>query len=1014
MQTKQKYGGLDKFRVAAAFLVIAIHTSPLESLSAGADFFLTRVLARIAVPFFLMVTGQFAAALFVDSSDKGAEVLLKYLKKTALLYLFCMILYLPIGIYAGHYAGMTFGSLLRMLLFDGTFYHLWYFPACMLGMTLVYLMSRFMNLRAMTAVSAVLYVIGLFGDSYFGLVQKAPLLETVYEFGFRIFSYTRNGLFLAPLFLVLGIWMARWAAGREAASGESAAPKKNEAAEQPGGDAAAVPESGIWGTVICCAGLAVSFAVMTAEAFILRYFELQRHDSMYFALVPTMIFLYICLMKIPSAPGKLFRTTAMWIYVLHPAMIVAVRGIGKIFHVTEYIVNNQLVHYLLVLQFSLIAGVLMVYIQYCVLAPFLQSCDIRLWAEEKIRSMRERSGRKREEPDGTEAEEAQRSGKDAPHSAKVLAARSPETEKRLVLPADKTQPDTVTALEEEGRTAESEAASKAEMRKRSEDALGTEAGRMSDEASKPGAGRILESEEAADMKKRKTTAPEEIAEPEMSETKGAGESEQTAEEEFGEEIWKAAKPVFPEIEPDEEIIARELAAEEERVLREQERKPIDLQKITLPQKAAGARAPRRGGNPKKIQPQKPAVSNKASLSEFSASQSDFRAWIEVDSAALAGNVEFLRSRIPESCRLMPAVKAEAYGHGAVIIARQLNRLNVNAFCVACLSEGLTLRKAGVKGKILILGYTSPDDFPLLGRYLLTQAVIDYHYAQALNRYGKPIHVHIAIDTGMHRLGIRCENMEEITSVYKMKNLIIDGLFTHLSASDSLRPEDLNFTKGQVQAFYQVVDILRSQGYPCRGLHLLASYGILNLLTSKERSRKYSRRAADGRGIFNNAELAGDYVRPGIALYGVLETETDSILWRDHLKPVLSLKAKVVSVRNLYAGEAAGYGLAFTAKHDMKIATLSIGYADGVPRELSYGIGSVLINGASAPIIGRICMDQTLVDVSNIPRIQPGCVAVLIGKSGSLEITAGRVADQCGTITNEILSRLGARLNRVIV
>ena len=121
---------------------------------------------------------------------------------------------------------------------------------------------------------------------------------------------------------------------------------------------------------------------------------------------------------------------------------------------------------------------------------------------------------------------------------------------------------------------------------------------------------------------------------------------------------------------------------------------------------------------------------------------------------------------------MPAVKAEAYGHGAVLIARQLNRLNVNAFCVACLSEGIALRKAGIKGKILILGFTPSDDFPLLKRYQLTQTVVDYPYAQTLNRFGQPLHVHIGIDTGMHRLGIRCENLEEIINVYQMKNLIV--------------------------------------------------------------------------------------------------------------------------------------------------------------------------------------------------------------------------------------------------
>ncbi len=164
MRTQKNYGGLDRFRIIAALLVVAIHTSPLAALSEGADFFLTRILARIAVPFFFMVTGQFVAAGLLTRSVKSTARFHKFLLKTGLLYLFCILLYLPIGIYAEHYQDITFGSALRMLIFDGTFYHLWYFPACILGIGLVRLMSLFLDLKGMTAVSALLYVIGLLGD----------------------------------------------------------------------------------------------------------------------------------------------------------------------------------------------------------------------------------------------------------------------------------------------------------------------------------------------------------------------------------------------------------------------------------------------------------------------------------------------------------------------------------------------------------------------------------------------------------------------------------------------------------------------------------------------------------------------------------------------------------------------------------------------------------------------------------------------------------------------------------
>ncbi len=167
------------------------------------------------------------------------------------------------------------------------------------------------------------------------------------------------------------------------------------------------------------------------------------------------------------------------------------------------------------------------------------------------------------------------------------------------------------------------------------------------------------------------------------------------------------------------------------------------------------------------------------------------------------------------------------------------------------------------------------------------------------------------------------------------------------------------------------------------------------------------------GVLNYPELAGDYARVGIALYGVLSTGADSEEWDDSLIPVLSLKARVASVRALGMGESAGYGTGFTATHDMYIATITIGYADGVPRELSAYGGEVLIRGQRAPIIGRICMDQLLTDVSGIPQAKQGDIAVLIGSSGREKITVGDVADRCGTITNEVLSRLGERLERVV-
>lgn len=366
-----------------------------------------------------------------------------------------------------------------------------------------------------------------------------------------------------------------------------------------------------------------------------------------------------------------------------------------------------------------------------------------------------------------------------------------------------------------------------------------------------------------------------------------------------------------------------------------------------------------------------------------------RAWIELDRAALRHNVMALRALLLSQCKLMPAVKANAYGHGAGLIARELNALGVDSFCVACAAEGAELRRQNVKGEILVLGYTHPGQLALLEEYGLSQTVVDYEYALQLERSGLPLHVHVGVDTGMHRLGERGENIDRLCAMFRIKNLQIDGLFTHLCASDDPGPAAREYTLGQAERFYRVAAALEQRGIPRPKLHLLASCGVLNY-----------------------PQFAEDYARVGIALYGVLSDDRDPRAGQ-LLRPVLSLKARVASVRALHKGESAGYGLDYTAPKEGRIAALSIGYADGLPRALSNGKGAVLINGRKAPIIGRICMDQTLVEVSGIPAAA-GDTAVLIGRSGGQTLSACEMARQAGTITNEILSRLGPRLERVWV
>ena len=734
MTHRYRSGGLDIFRIAAALLVVAIHTSPLGSVNADADFFLTRILARTAVPFFFMVTGQYVMS---EAFEGGNKRIFRYVKKTALLYLLAIVLYIPLGIYAGHYRGLGFAGALRMILFDGSFYHLWYFPAAITGVLIVYGLSRVAGLRTATVIAGALYIIGLLGDSYYGLASRVPALEAAYNGMFKVFSYTRNGLFFAPLYLLLGVVSSDADVKAVKRSAVRKVSKKKS-------------------DIICLICLGISFALMTVEGFMLHRGGFQRHDSMYVMLPLVMLCLYRLLLRLDIPQKKQLRELSTWIYIVHPAMIVVVRMAARVIAPMRLIVNNSVLNFCAVAALSVLFSMLI------------------SWLVSKIR-------------------------------------------------------------------------------------------------------------------------------------------------------------------------------------------------------------------------QRLAVGNKAQGTE---SGKD-RAWIELDERALENNVKFLSGRLPEGCKLMPAVKAQAYGHGAVPVARALNGLGIDAFCVACIDEAVELRCAGIKGELLILGYTHSDRWGLLAKYRLTQTVVDFEYAIRLDAYarkhGKKIHVHIGVDTGMHRLGEACENIDNICRIMDMKGLSVDGLFTHLSADDVMTQRGINFTGVQVCAFEKLKNDIRAIGYRVPKTHITASYGILNY-----------------------PELEGDYARAGIALYGVLSSGEDEKEWRDSLSPVLSLKARVASVRNVKRGECVGYGMGFTAAKDMRVATLAIGYADGLPRELSMRGGYVLINGQRANIIGKICMDQTMVDVTDIENVRGGTEAVLIGGSGDKCIRASELADMTGTITNEILSRLGSRLSRVMV
>lgn len=296
-------------------------------------------------------------------------------------------------------------------------------------------------------------------------------------------------------------------------------------------------------------------------------------------------------------------------------------------------------------------------------------------------------------------------------------------------------------------------------------------------------------------------------------------------------------------------------------------------------------------------------------------------------------------------------------------------------------EVLGLRKRHIRGEILVLGYTHPAQFYLLKRYRLTQTAINHEYAMALNRYGKRMAVHVKIDTGMKRLGEPAQNIEQIMRIFECKNLRITGIYTHFSVQSD------GFTQVQVDQFNHLLAELKEQGFRIPVAHAQSSCGI-----------------------FARSDLRYDFARAGLALYGVYP-DTGSQMQQAALRPVLSVKARVSAVKTILAGEAAGYGCAFFAPHDMQIAVLSIGYADGIPRALSCGLGHVLIHGLKASIVGYVCMDMVLVDITDIADVKQGDIAVVIGKDGDNQISACDLAEQAGTVPNEILSRLGNRLER---
>lgn len=712
MEKNKGYVGIDYFRVIVAFLIVAIHTSPFASFSETGDFIFTRIIARVAVPFFFMTSGFFVISRYARNTKKlGA-----FVKRTAAIYGAAILLYIPVNIYNGYFRmDNLLPNMIKDLVFDGTLYHLWYLPASMTGAVIAWYLVKSLHYPKAMIAASVLYFIGLFGDSYYGIAKRTACINSFYDNLFQVTDYTRNGIFFAPIFFIIGGFIAD-------KSHFQIALAKN------------------------ILGFVVSFAMMSGEALVLYHFDLQRHDSMYVFLLPCMYFLFHILLHFKGKRLAALRTASLLIYIIHPLMIVLIRLIARQFRLQEIFVENSIVHYVSV----------------CFTSAMVSWGFTMLW--------------------------------------------------------------------------------------------------------------------------------------------------------------------------------------------------------------------------KKYKPQK---------ARYTAD--DERAYLEIDLNNLEHNAAVLQKALPPKCELMAVVKAQAYGHGAYEIATHLERTGVNAFAVATIDEGIELRRYGVLGEVLVLGYTVPSRAKELHKYKLTQTLIDYEYADLLNRQGYLIKAHIKVDTGMHRLGFGETEIGSIIWVLAMHHIQVCGIFTHLCVADSLEDKDASFTKMQIDSFNKLLNLLKERGIVFPKVHMQSSYGLLNY-----------------------PELKCDYMRAGVALYGVLSSPDDKINLQLDLRPVLSLKARVILVRKIKKGDSVGYGRSFVADRDSMIAVLPIGYADGYPRKLSCKRGYVLINGQRADVVGRICMDQLTVDVTDIPDVKTGMTATLIGKDGDEEILASMVAKRAESITNELLSRMGRRLNVFVI
>ena len=370
-----------------------------------------------------------------------------------------------------------------------------------------------------------------------------------------------------------------------------------------------------------------------------------------------------------------------------------------------------------------------------------------------------------------------------------------------------------------------------------------------------------------------------------------------------------------------------------------------------------------------------------------------RCYAEISLDAVRNNLKNIKAAAGKDQLLLAVVKANAYGHGAVQVAKAAEEIS-DWFGVACLEEARELRLGGIQKPILILGYTSPKQYEELVELGVTPAVYSEEDARSLSecaqRLQREVSIHIALDTGMTRIGFRVndENVGTILKIRDLEGIRIEGVFTHLSCADGTDSRSVEYTRKQIAEFEQLLSELKDHGLEIPIPHFRNSAGILTLKPGM-----------------------GKAVRSGIITYGMTPSE-DMVPFLPELEAPLSWYAHVIHVAQVEKGRGVSYGATYeTRKPVTRIATVSAGYADGYPRRLSNS-GRVLIRGKEAKIIGRVCMDQFMVDVSDIPDIRTEDRVTLIGKDGGEQITAEEIAALDGTINYEVTCRISPRVQRI--